>query len=387
MIGAMVSHALASWRQKDVTIYIGCYANDPETVQAAMAGIAEDLRARVVVHNRMGPTTKADCLNRLYEAMERDEARRGCRFSSVILHDSEDMVHPAALVAIDRALSEVDFVQLPVRPIPQDKSPWVAGHYTDEFTESHAKTMVVRNVLGAAMPAAGVGCGFDRDLLGRLSTMRKREGSLGPFASDCLTEDYELGLLVTRLGGISRFLRIRDQHGQLVATSSYFPATLETAVRQKARWIQGISLQSWDRLGWWGGPVNLWMAIRDRRGPLTALVFLVGYVLVLVELTLAGAKLAGYHLPFTHSGALELMLKFCLVGFLWRACFRMAFTAREYGLAEGLRSLLRIPVANVITIMAGRRALSNYVRSLTTGVVLWDKTEHKVHPASREALL
>jgi hypothetical protein len=46
-----------------------------------------------------------------------------------------------------------------------------------------------------------------------------------------------------------------------------------------------------------------------------------------------------------------------LASFAWRALMRFAFTAREYGWREGLMAVVRIPLANVIAIMAGRRAL------------------------------
>ena len=72
-------------------------------------------------------------------------------------------------------------------------------------------------------------------------------------------------------------------------------------------------------------------------------------------------------------------------GGLWRAAMRFAFTWREYGLIEGLRSVLRIPVANIIAIMAGRRALSSYVRSLRGVAVRWDKTAHHIHPVQHLA--
>ncbi|MCB2064912.1 MAG: glycosyltransferase, partial [Novosphingobium sp.] len=149
VIGAMVAHALKAWPQERLALYVGCYVNDPETLAAAMKGAKGDPRVRIVVNERPGPTTKADCLNRLYAAMCRDEERSGMRFGTVVLHDAEDFVHPAALGLIDRNLREAAFVQLPVRPEPQAASPWVAGHYSDEFAESHAKSMVVRNAFGA----------------------------------------------------------------------------------------------------------------------------------------------------------------------------------------------------------------------------------------------
>ncbi len=381
VIAAMVSHTLAAWPQHGLRLYVGCYVNDAATLSAAMAGCGSDPRVRLVVHDRQGPTTKADCLNRLYAALDLDEARCGSFFRSVILHDAEDMVHPAALSLIDRELAHADFVQLPVRPEPQPGSRWIAGHYADEFTEAHAKALVVRDALGAAIPAAGVGCGFSRRTLETLASFRLAQGEAGPFAAECLTEDYELGLLVSRHGGKSRFLRRRDSKGNLVATRSYFPASLDEAVRQKTRWIHGIAFQGWDRLGWTGRPVDVWMALRDRRGPLTAIVLAAAYGLLVIEGLLGLARLAGWHEGVALSPGLGLLLQLCFASFVWRACWRFGFTAREYGMAEGLRSVLRIPLANIIAIMSGRRAIAAYVRVLRGEIVNWDKTSHRHHPA------
>jgi adsorption protein B len=334
-----------------------------------------------VIHCNAGPTTKADCLNRLHAALCDDEQREGIRFRSVVLHDAEDMVHPAALQAIDTALGRVDFVQLPVRPELQARSRWIAGHYAEEFAEAHAKAMVVRDGLGAAIPAAGVGCGFARDALARLAQRRHLAGEAGPFAADCLTEDYELGLILSREGRGSMFLRLRDDQGALVATRSYFPGTLVEAVRQKTRWVHGIAFQSWDRLGWTLRPVELWMALRDRRGPLTALVLASAYLLLVLDSVLIGARALGWEGRLVVSPPLQIMLGMAVAGFIWRTCLRFAFTAREYGLLEGVMAVLRIPIANIIAIMAGRRALAAYLRTLRGEAVRWDKTLHLDHPA------
>ena len=382
VIGHMIAHMLVSWRQRDFIVYVGCYRNDPATLAAAAAGAGGDARVRLVVNQVDGPTTKADCLNRLYAALRADEARSGVQFRNVVMHDAEDMVHPAALAVIDRALAEVEFVQLPVRPEPQPSSIWIAGHYSDEFTEAHAKTLVVRDALGAAIPAAGVGCGFSREAIASLARLRMAAGEPGPFAAECLTEDYELGLLIARDGGRSRFLRMRDEDGHLVATRSYFPATLETSVRQKARWIHGIALQGWERLGWSSRPVEIWMALRDRRGPLTAVVLAAAYVLLVIEGVLGAARLAGWIDWLEPSPPLRFLIAASLASFVWRCAMRFAFTTREYGLFEGLVAIPRIFVANVIAIMAGRRALSAYIRSLGGAEVSWDKTKHGVHPAA-----
>ncbi|MDE2412230.1 MAG: glycosyl transferase family protein [Sphingomonadales bacterium] len=382
VIATTIAHMTATWPQRELRFYVGCYVNDAATLAAAMDGAGRDPRVRLVVHAAHGPTTKADCLNRLHAALCADEDRSGQAFRGVILHDAEDMVQPAALQAIDAALASHDFVQLPVRPALQPHSRWIAGHYADEFTEAHAKALVVRSALGAAIPAAGVGCGFSRAALARLAERRARDGEDGPFATDSLTEDYELGLILSREGRGSTFLRLRDASGALVATSSYFPAELAAAVRQKTRWVHGIAFQAWDRMGWSARPVELWMALRDRRGPLTALVLFAAYLLLVIDVALIVGRWFGWGDGAALSAPLQAMMALCFAGFVWRATLRALFTAREYGLVEGLRAVPRIPVGNIVAIMAGRRALTAYLRSLAGQRVVWDKTAHSSHPAA-----
>ena len=75
VIAATVTHMLRVWPQGECRLYVGCYRNDRATIAAAMSGAAGDPRLRVVIHDRDGPTTKADCLNRLYAALVADEQR------------------------------------------------------------------------------------------------------------------------------------------------------------------------------------------------------------------------------------------------------------------------------------------------------------------------
>jgi len=377
VIEVTIAHALAAWPQSAVRLYVGCYRNDAATLEAAMRGTRSDGRVRLVVNGREGPTTKADCLNRLYAALEADEARSGRPFRLVLLHDAEDMVDPAALALLDRAIGEADFVQLPVLPEPQQRSRWVGSHYCEEFAEAHGKAMVVRGALQAALPAAGVGCAFARPML---ATIAGRRGG-GPFSTESLTEDYELGLRIKAAGGRARFLRVRGDDGRLVATRACFPARIDYSVRQKARWIHGIALQGWDRLGWSGGPGEWWMRLRDRRGPLTALVLFTAYLMLAAAIVLWLAGFAGLVRPWQSDPLLAALLAANLASFAWRTAMRFAFTAREYGWREGAWAVVRIPLANVIAIMAGRRALFAYLRTLRGAAPHWDKTFHHAHPA------
>jgi len=241
--------------------------------------------------------------------------------------------------------------------------------------------MVVRDALGANVPLAGVGCALSRGTLARLAERRHA----GPFAAECLTEDYELGVGIGAIGGRSRFLRVRAADGRLVATRAYFPARIDQAVRQKTRWVHGIAFQGWDRLGWGAHPGDFWMRMRDRRGPLTALVLAVAYLLLILFGVSWLLRLAGVGEPLVLSPPMEWILVANLASLLWRTVLRFGFTAREYGWVEGMRAILRIPVANVIAIMAGRRALGAYVGSLRGRPLRWDKTEHHAHPASLSA--
>ena len=382
VIGDTIAHTLVAWPQERLRLCIGCYRNDPETIEAVMAASGGDRRLRLVIHDCMGPSTKADCLNRLYAALQADEERSGQLARMVVFHDAEDMVDPAALTLLDAGVTQADFVQLPVLALPQKDSRWLGSHYCEEFAESHAKAMTVRGALGAALPGAGVGCAIRRSAL---LAMAAERGPSGPFNAKALTEDYEMGVGLGRFQANSAFIRRRHRNGELVATRAYFPSRLDHIVKQKTRWLHGIAFQGWDRLGWRSGqaikPVELWMRLRDRRGPLSALVLLAGYAVLALSAVLWGGSLMGKVEPLQISPLLQAILWVNLAAFLWRLVMRYAFTAREFGRAEGVRAILRVPIANIIAIMAGRRAVIAYIVSLFGGEAKWEKTPHFDHPA------
>jgi len=387
VIRETLAHLLAAWPQADLRVYLGCYPNDPATMAAAMRAAPGDDRLRIVLHEREGPSTKADCLNRLYRALCADEQRLGESFAMIVFHDAEDMVDPAALGLLDLAIARgADCAQLPVEPLVQREGGFLArhlgSHYCEEFAESHGKAMVVRDAIGAALPAAGVGCAVSRDALERLCERRAGSGQeAAPFNADSLTEDYELGLGIAECGGDCRFVRARGEDGRLIATRALFPARLDHVVRQKTRWIHGIALQGWDRIGWTDRWLEIWMRGRDRRGPLTALVLALGYALLALTGVLWTAQALGLAGPLTLTPLLEALLIANLATFAWRGAWRFAFTARAYGAGEGLRAVLRIPLANAVAIIAGRRAVTAYARTLAGRAIEWDKTPHAAHPA------
>ncbi|RVT42205.1 glycosyl transferase family protein [Sphingobium algorifonticola] len=297
----------------------------------------------------------------------------GAPFKAIVLHDAEDVVHPDALRLLDRMCDRFDLVQLPVLPLPSQQSQWVAGHYCDEFAESHTKNLIVREAIGAAVPSAGVGCAFRRDALARLAS----EQSGRPFDPHSLTEDYEIGLRLAERGYSSVFVRMMDAQGQPVCTREHFPERLEDAVRQKTRWTIGISLAGWDRLGWHGGFTERWMRLRDRRAALSALVLGAAYLggLVWMLLTLVGWLGGPAALP-PHPWLPPLLTVTALL-MLWRMLMRACFVTYAYGWRQGLWSLPRIAIGNLIAMLAARRALFRYAAMLRGAPLRWDKTTHR----------
>jgi adsorption protein B len=374
VIETMLRTTLARFGHPDYRLYVGSYRKDPATA-AAIARVS-DARVRPVTVRADGPTTKADCLNHLYRALASDEAAGAPRAKAVVLHDAEDLVHPLELSIFDSLVERAALVQLPVIPLPDPASRWVSGHYADEFAESHVKELVVREAVGAAIPLAGVGCAIER---GALDRMACRHDGL-PFAAASMTEDYEFGLRLGALGLPTMFVRMPVAAGSraVVATRGHFPASLDAAVRQKARWIGGIALAGWDRLGWAGGLGERWMRMRDRRGPFAALLLVAGYAAALLWLQVALAAALGAPVAVRVTPLLGVLLTLNLWLLGWRLLMRFSFTTATYGVAEGLRSIPRLIVGNVIAILAARRALGLHEAG---GPTRWDKTNH-IFPAA-----
>ena len=370
VIGRMLAHLLATIDHPRFTVFVGTYPNDPATADAVRVACGDDPRVRLVTGDRAGPTTKADCLNTLWLALRREEAIGGDAYHAVVLHDAEDVVHAAELRVFDTLIGGCVAVQLPVLPLADPGSPLVAGHYLDEFAESHGKTLVVRQALGAALPLAGVGCAIRTDALGALAD--RRAGL--PFDAASLTEDYELGLEVAP-GCLARIAE--RPGGAPVAVRALFPGQLPAAVRQKARWMTGIALAGWDRVGWRRGSGwrEHWMRMRDRRAPLAMVVLLAAYLtLIGWGAGLVGHALIGGSPPAP--GAIGWLLSFNGVLLVWRFGVRAAFTGRVYGWREALLSMPRMLVGNYIALLAARRAAVTYWGMLRGEALRWDKTAH-----------
>ncbi|MEP6790796.1 MAG: glycosyltransferase, partial [Ramlibacter sp.] len=186
VVAAMIENMVEVLEYQNYMVFVGTYVNDARTIAEV-----ERMRTRYKQLARVevphpGPTCKADCLNWVVEAIFAHEKENAVQFAGVVLHDSEDVLHPLELKFFNYLLPRKDMVQLPVASLEREWYELVAGTYMDEFAESHAKDMVVRESVAGVVPSAGVGTCFSRRaLLALVGATRNK-----PFNTDSLTEDY-----------------------------------------------------------------------------------------------------------------------------------------------------------------------------------------------------
>jgi bacteriophage N4 adsorption protein B len=377
VISRMLEHNLAAIRYPDYHFFAGCYPNDALTQEAVQAVAERFPQVHLALCPHPGPTSKADCLNWIYQHLLLEEERSGQRFDIVLIHDAEDLIHPEELSWINYYAARYDFVQTPVLALPTPLYWLTHGVYCDEFAENHTRDMLVRESLGGFIPSAGVGTGYRRDALEKLAHASSNQ----LFAPEALTEDYENGLRMFRLGCSQAFVPISHGPGRdndFVATRELFPTGWNAALRQRTRWVTGIALQGWQRLGWSGSPREVYWLWRDRKGlvanPISLaanLVFVYGLATALwMRVTPEQASIA------TATLALQ----------IFRIGIRGLCVARIYGFVFALGVPVRAVYANALNTAATFQAVARYSVARIRGRPLkWLKTEH-AYPA-RSALL
>jgi len=117
--------------------------------------------------------------------------------------------------------------------------------------------------------------------------------------------------------------------------------------------------------------------MRDRRGPLAALLLVAAYgaALLWAQIWIAEALGAPIHVRLEPTLTIVLTINAWLLA--WRVLMRAYFTASAYGVTEGLLSIPRLVVGNVIAVLAAIRAIALH---LGGGATRWDKTQH-IFPA------
>ena len=375
VIRKMIENNVTKLRYPSVEFFVGAYPNDAPTVAAIHEAMKQFPKVHLSMCPHDGPTSKADCLNWIYQTMLVHEEQQGVRFDVILTHDAEDLMDPDGLRWINYYAQWYDMVQIPVLALPTRLGEVAHGIYCDEFAEFQFKDIMARELLGGFIPSNGVGTGFSRASLERLAAAHENR----VFEPGCLTEDYENGWRIYRMGLKQKFIPIHFRYGRAMATREFFPRNCRLAVAQRTRWITGITLQSWEyhtakdtfRQFYW-----FW---RDRKGlignlvtPLTNILFLCGAG------TWAGDRVL--HVPWGLGRELAAlwpvyMAGLCLQGF--HTTIRGVCSARIYGWRFACAVPLRSLAGNWINGFATTRAIWTYTNAKVSGHPLkWAKTEH-----------
>ncbi|WP_035272376.1 glycosyl transferase family protein [Desulfonatronum thiodismutans] len=403
VISRMLENSIKVLNYSNYVIFVGTYPNDPATQREVDLVRERYGNVERIVCPKDGPTSKADCLNWIFEGIRHYEKSHGTEFEIIVMEDSEDVLHPMLLKLFNYLIPRMDMVQVPVLPMEPKWWQFTMGTYLDEFATNHSRDMVVRELLTGNLPSAGVGTAFSRKLL--LTLAQENQNRL--FTIGSVTEDYDFGIRLaqvtgvrqifsrvafertvrkkSRLTGRERTVRKRDYIG----VREYFPRTFGTAVRQKSRWILGITLQAWETIGWVGGFWTRYMLARDRVGLITNQVNMLANILVPVYLTVWGYVYvfpdAYRYPPVVTAGTTLFYLMLANLGLLlWQLGIRGWYVARTNGIGQAALSPFRLIWANVINFFATIRAIRLYTRHLLTGTpVAWDKTDHS-YPSEEE---
>jgi adsorption protein B len=377
VIGRMLEHNLAAIRYSNYEFFVGAYPNDEFTVEAVREAEARYPNVHLCICPHDGPTSKADCLNWVYQDMLGVEENTGARYELIVVHDAEDLVHPLELRWLNHYTDGYGMVQIPVLPLPTPARMLTHGVYCDEFAEYQTKDIPVRQALGGFIPSNGVGTGYARWALDKLAGSNFNR----IFDPASLTEDYETGFRLHRMGCPQLFVPVRMLSGEPVATREYFPQRVGQALKQRTRWVTGIALQSWERHGWRVGFRQGYWFWRDRKGlignPATAagnLILLYGAV------TWIWSRYSG-----TPWGLAGLVAHPWSAPLVWIALFfqfvrtavRSGCVARIYGWRAAAATPCRIFWANWINSAATATAIARYCAArLRRRPLVWAKTEH-----------
>lgn len=392
VIGQMAELAATTLDYENYHIFVGTYPNDPDTQRDVDVVCARFPNVHKVVCARPGPTSKADCLNNILDAILQFERAANVQFAGFILHDAEDVVSPMELRLYNFLVDRKDLIQIPVYPFERNWTSFTSLTYLDEFTELHGKDVPVREALAGQVPSAGVGTCFSRRAV--LALLADGDGIA--FDVQSLTEDYDIGFRLKKKGMAEVFVRFpvvrEDEHkpapwGQrrrsanVICVREYFPDTLQTAVRQKSRWIIGIVYQGFKTHGWTNNWVLNYFLWRDRKGAISNFV---SFLAILIFTQLLALWLYqrfwpdAYHFMSIFEGDAWLvwLLKVNFALMSNRILQRMLFVTGYYGLAQGLMVVPRLFWGNLINFLANWRAIKQIIAQGDPRRVAWDKTTH-----------
>ena len=273
--------------------------------------------------------------------------------------------------------------------------------YSDEFAENHYFVMSSRNRMKAFVPSAGTGFSLSRKAIDSFG-----DGQVLP--EDSLTEDYRLSLTLHERGinmyyVLERVVRIGYDDKttwDFIATRSMFPSTFKTAVRQKTRWILGITMQS-VKLGDVFKKSKLgfsarYSIYRDLKAKIGNMLVLAGYPILIYFILSLFVPLTPIFPMFTLAWYLSVAVTILMIE---RQLFRGVAIYKVYGARSAIFSCLLPPLVPfrlawgnlinlVATVKAHRQHLFGNTREKKNAenkvtmakkskkIFAWTKTEH-----------
>jgi len=404
VLGDVIDNFLASthYPKSMYHVFLGVYPNDEPTIAEARALSARHGNVHAVINPVPGPTSKAQNINYVITQIKEYEKERGWHFTSFTIHDAEDVVHPYELKVTNYLLESRGALQFPVFPLVQMPSlrnffkTITASTYLDEFAENHFITVVNRRDNGAFVPSAGTGFALSREVLDSF-------GSDEILPSNSLTEDYRLSLTLYQRGIQMYFVLEkvpRVSHNNKVvwdyiSTRSMFPNTFAAAVKQKTRWILGITMQSFkftDIFRFKNMPFSgRYSLYKDQKAKVGNLLAFAGYPVIVYFLISLFIPLTPIFPVFTLSWWLSLAVTFMM---LERQIFRSIAIFNIYGLRSVFYACLFPPIlpirlvwGNIINLTATIRAYRQFFfgnksskSSKKVKKLAWAKTDHTFLP-------
>lgn len=377
VIGRTLTYALSKMRYSNFTIFVGVYPNDTKTLEVVKRIAQKNNKVVICVNSHDGPTTKADNLNNVYASIKRFEKDNSRNFDIISIHDSEDFIHPLTL-KIDNYLimhQGIDAVQIPVVPIKDDRGKFIHRTYCDAFAEVHSKDLIVRQALKVFVPFAGTGMSFRREIFMNLDSHYPQV-----FNEANLTEDYELGLRLFKMGYKTAYINLlidKNNPNSRVATGEYFPNTFWAAVKQRSRWTAGICFQNWKMHKWGGNLRTKYFLMRDRKTIFSNFMVLLSnlvFAFFLLYLLGFGLGIKVFESAVEQNTALWFFLWACFFFMVWRLVHRFIFTYSWYGFKYAFFSLIRLNFDNLINFFATFRALKVFMNMKNK--VVWESTDH-----------
>jgi len=397
VIASMVANIIERVEYRNYVIFVGTYTNDPET-ECVVSELSRRYGNIVKIPNPLeGGTTKAQNLNSIYEGIKRYEQSEKINFDILVIHDAEDLVHPHSFLLHNYLIPRVDAIQLPILPLPTQPWQFIHWTYADEFALSQMRDVPVREKISGFVPFCGTGTSFSRRAF---VTIELQSGSV--FDDDALTEDYALGKKMREAGLNIIFCNLVLEGGkhpfwvplcrrpEFIANWSYFPKTWRRCIRQRSRWIFGISLQEWIKSGWSSSgrrqdPRMLENLIKDRKVLLIPTAgkfgsFLAAYGIAYSILLWLAHQHPGIQLldPIVIQGSVLHRLTLVLQAFfILYFIQKFIFVSMVYGVTAGAISIPRTGLGSLITAKSASEALKMYRRFRKGKDSLrWVKTDH-----------